>query len=187
VPKPIPAPKYELLFPPVAETEAFRYFENCGAHPFRHDATEIELVNAWWLAEASLLAYAPAEFAVEKFRSAGLEVANLRPFQHEGTQCYVAFGERLVIVVFRGTQVLRPDRWKSLADACNDFREAFRDARTDGRFALTELIPESGQYRRWVPTPLPSLAPAATNTWVGISTSTPSGACSTIPVSGRCW
>src|SRR5512144_1140859 len=91
VPKPIPAPDFELLFPPVSETEAFRYFENCGEHPFRHDATALELVNAWWLAEASLLAYAHAEFEVEKFRAAGLDVANLRPFQHEGTQCYVAF------------------------------------------------------------------------------------------------
>jgi hypothetical protein len=146
VPKPIPAPKYELLFPPVFETEAFRYFENGRAHPFRPDATDLELVNAWWLAEASLLAYAPAEFAVESFRAAGLDAANLRPFQHEGTQCYVAFGERLVIVAFRGTQVLRPDRWSSLADAWNDFRDALRDARTDGRFALTELTPGSGQY-----------------------------------------
>ena len=96
MPKPIPAPKYELLFPPVSETEAFRYFENCGAHPFRHDATEIERVNAWWLAEASLLADAPAEFAVEKF-AAGLDVANLRRSSTRHKLCGVrrAAGDRV--------------------------------------------------------------------------------------------
>ncbi len=45
----------------------------------------LERVNAWWLAEASLPADAPAEFTVEN--AAGLDLG----------QRYVAFGERLAI------------------------------------------------------------------------------------------
>ena len=44
----------QLLVP----NRSFAYFEHWASNPFRHDAADYEPVNAWWLAEASWLAYA---------------------------------------------------------------------------------------------------------------------------------
>jgi predicted lipase len=66
------------------------------------------LINAWWLAEASLLAYAESEFATKVFRAAGFEVDAAQPFSGLSTQCYVAHTDRAIIVAFRGTQVYKP-------------------------------------------------------------------------------
>jgi triacylglycerol lipase len=144
--KKIPPLHVEALFPPVSESEAFTYFENFETHPFRHDAAGFELVNAWWLAEASLLAYSPGDEAVKIFRRAGLEAAGGGPIKRKGTQCYVLFNDRIVIAAFRGTEVLRPDRWGTIRDAWSNLFQAGRDAGTDAKFVLRELSEGSGRF-----------------------------------------
>lgn len=92
------------LVPPI---EGYAHFDGCATpeNRFRADAEGLEWINAWWLAEASLLAYAPEAFAREAFAAAGLEAELL---DHDGTQLYVAHDDRVVIAAFRGTQALRP-------------------------------------------------------------------------------
>ncbi len=146
VKKKIPPLHIEAVFPPISESETFTYFENSEAHPFRHDAAGFELVNAWWLAEASLLAYSSGDEAVKIFRRAGLEIAGGGPIKQKGTQCYVVFNDRIVIAVFRGTEVLRPDRWSTVQGAWGNLFQAVRDAGTDAKFALRELGQGSGRF-----------------------------------------
>lgn len=104
--KQIPPPVIETVFPP---NQGFRYFEHREEHPFQPRATNFSQVNAWWLAEAALLAYAEAGFAAAAFARAGLRLAGDQPFTGASTQCYVAHNEDFVIVSFRGTQVIRPE------------------------------------------------------------------------------
>jgi hypothetical protein len=53
--KSIPPPTAETVFPPNLK---HAYFEHGKDHPFRPRSRKFELVNAWWPAESSLLAYA---------------------------------------------------------------------------------------------------------------------------------
>jgi hypothetical protein len=99
--KTIPEPTPKVLVPPNYD---HRYFQECEAHPFRHSASKFEWVNAWWLAEAALLAYANPEFTASCFSGAGLELAGQQPFSGKSTQCYVAHNSKFVIVSFRGTE-----------------------------------------------------------------------------------
>jgi triacylglycerol lipase len=144
--KKLPPARFDLLFPPIAESEHFRYFEGAAAHPFRASSRGFELVNAWWLAEVSLLAYAPSDFAIERFRRAGLEVAGGAAVEAGSGQCYIAHDDKAVIVAFRGTEVLRPDLWALPRDAWRNFAGAAGDTRTDAKFALVELAPGSGRF-----------------------------------------
>ena len=85
--KPIPPATPQHVLPPNLDHE---YFKDGARHPFRHDAGGFELVNAWWLAEAALLTYAPVEFASQQFRNAGWTVDDDQPFSGASTLCYVA-------------------------------------------------------------------------------------------------
>jgi triacylglycerol lipase len=107
--KSIPPPSTELLLFPESDTD-FVHFEDVQNHPFDHAAKSFSRVNAWWLAEAALLAYwdeAPARLI---WRRAGLESAF---FSDEGVQCHVAWADEFIIVAFRGVQ---PDDWHDLLD-----------------------------------------------------------------------
>ena len=131
MPKQIPEPLPQFVYPPIPE-EVHHYFQDASLHPFRHDATALELVNAWWLAEASLLAYAGPELAGEAFRKA----MNLttESFRGPSTECYVAYCADFVIVAFRGTQVFRLG-----TDHLEAFREVLPDLETDARLCLEDL------------------------------------------------
>lgn len=106
----------QLLVPDRARA----YFEGWEAHPFRADAAEFEPVNAWWLAEASMLAYADADFIALALRGAGLTAAGfgVECFARGGTQCFVLDGGGAVVVAFRGTQV--DDFWATAVDVATD-------------------------------------------------------------------
>lgn len=144
--KSIPQAEYRLLFPPVRDSDAFRYFENCEAHPFRPDAAGFELVNAWWLAEMSLLAYAGPDVAVPIFERAGLEVAGRRPIVGGAAQCYVVYNDRFVAAVFRGTQTLRPDRWEQLRDAWRNLVDVAADVRADVKVRFVQWAGNSARF-----------------------------------------
>jgi pimeloyl-ACP methyl ester carboxylesterase len=90
----------EYVLPPI---EDYGYFEGGHDHPFAHTAEKFEAINAWWLAEASMLAYAQPAFAVPRFRAAGLP--HVRFFSANSTQCYVAHTDAFVIVAFRGSEI----------------------------------------------------------------------------------
>lgn len=98
--KPLPPATFRNLFPP---NNGFDFFVGAQSHPFRFGTTKFELVNAWWLAESSLLAYSDDDFAADCFARAGL--AGLRAFHGATTDCFVAHNDEFAIVAFRGTEV----------------------------------------------------------------------------------
>lgn len=131
MPKIIPDPNVEVVLPPNLNHE---YFAEASQHPFRFKAQRFQLVNAWWLAEAALLAYAEKEFAIPQYSKAGLNVEGNQPFSRGGsTQCYVAHNQDVVIVAFRGTQVPKPVAGKLPGEI---WRQVVKDLWTDGKSRL---------------------------------------------------
>jgi hypothetical protein len=91
----------KYVLPPI---EDYTYFEDSHNHPFKYQASgRFEMVNAWWLAEASMLAYSEPSFVEQRFQQAGL--ASVEFFSGESTQCYVAHNDHFVIVAFRGSEI----------------------------------------------------------------------------------
>jgi triacylglycerol lipase len=108
-PKPLPPPSSRLLLFPESDTE-YVHFENAHQHPFDHTARDFSRVNAWWLADAALLAYWDEGRAQRIWENAGLRFAFL---SRDGSQCHIGWTDAFVIVAFRGTQ---PDDWRDLFD-----------------------------------------------------------------------
>jgi hypothetical protein len=132
--KQIPSPLPKFVYPPIP-ADVHSYFQDASQHPFRPGATAFEPVNAWWLAEAALLAYAGPEFAREAFAKAGLKLEGDQPFHGASTECYVAHGDDFVIVAFRGTQVFKPGAHGNV----EALLAALRDVITDAKFCLKDV------------------------------------------------
>lgn len=100
--------------------KSYNYFQDWQAHPFKHDANDLELLNAWWLMEASLLAYADSDFIAETFETAGLTAAGIvvEFIEREHTQCFVAHNKELILIAFRGSQI--DISWDSALDWATD-------------------------------------------------------------------
>ena len=113
--KPVPSRDPSTAAPP---NEDRAYFEHCGDHPFLHSCDGFELVNAWWMAEASLLAYADESFAAARFGEAGLPGVNA--FHGKSTQCYTAHNDDFVIVAFSGSD-MREREGNNVFDALADW------------------------------------------------------------------
>jgi triacylglycerol lipase len=128
--KPIPAPTPEVVLPPNLR---HRYFEGAKVHPFRPGEADYSPINAWWCAEAALLAYAEGSFALDAFRRAGLRCDEPQPLAGSSSQCYVAHNDDFILVAFRGTQVLRFDPDRALTRVIQD---VVHDVYTDAKFAL---------------------------------------------------
>lgn len=107
-PKQPPAPTFQLLLHPERDG-TYVHFEDALHHPFDHAAIGFSRVNAWWLADAALLAYWDEAPARAIWRGAGLELTFLSV---DGVQCHVASNDAVVIVAFRGTE----PRWDDLSD-----------------------------------------------------------------------
>jgi triacylglycerol lipase len=89
---------------------AYVHFEHAATHPFRADASALGRRNAWWLADAALLAYWDPTPALTRFRAAGLQGEQIAA---GGLQCYVVSAADFVIVAFRGTEA---DEWQDVLD-----------------------------------------------------------------------
>ena len=115
--KPVPPSTLDRLLVP---DRSHSYFAGWPDHPFRAEAVGFEPVNAWWLAEAAMLAYADATFIRGTLERGDLAEAGfrLRLFARGGTQCLVFDADAFVHVVFRGTQV--DDFWASAVNVATD-------------------------------------------------------------------
>ena len=100
--KPVPPPSSRLLFLPAHDTE-YVHFAGAKVRPFEPESAGFSATNAWWLADAALLAYWPPEQAPATFARAGL--VHTQFFTHGSTQCYVASNEQFAITSFRGTEI----------------------------------------------------------------------------------
>jgi len=147
VPKTIPLITWGNMAPPFKD---HTYFRNREHFPFEPDAGELSLVNAWWLIEAALLAYADEGFALPRFEAAGFDEVQF--FTRNSTQCYVASNLRFAIVAFRGTECgidQGPEAAaKFMADLGVDVDIRWVDAQGDGKIhrgfhdALDDIWPE---------------------------------------------
>jgi hypothetical protein len=133
--KEVPVFTWVNLAPPYSE---HAYFEDHDLQPFQADAASFNLSNAWWLAEASTLAYADEAFAVEWFKKAGLDT--VRFFDKNSTQCFVASSREFAVVAFRGSEV-----WKRKGKT--DIRVVAADFMTNADFWLTDW-PRGGKVHR---------------------------------------
>ena len=97
-PRPVPDPKF--VFDPASDA-AYVHFDGHQNAPFDAAATSMTRANAWWLAEAALLAYWTPTGAIPRFQAAGLTA---KPFEKQDSQAYVAWNDEAVLVTFRGTQ-----------------------------------------------------------------------------------
>ncbi len=88
------------LAPPYLD---YDYFTHADQLPFRYTANEFDLVNAWWLIEAATLVYANEDFVNEKFKYRA-NLADVRFFNGDSTQCFVASNANFAIVAFRGSE-----------------------------------------------------------------------------------
>jgi len=100
---PLPAPRRRALFPPNREHQ---FFQLAAEAPFLAGATDFSWANAWWLAEASLLAYDDVERVHADFARVQFVLPATQPVAAGTTHCYVAVGDDAVIVAFRGTEVI---------------------------------------------------------------------------------
>jgi len=101
-PKPLPTDlSFNGLF---AANTVYHYFKDCESQPFRYAANSYQSVNAWWLAEASLLVYVrDQDFVSGKLAAAGLPHCHF--FENCGTQSFIAHNDHFAIICFRGTEV----------------------------------------------------------------------------------
>ena len=105
----------KLLLQPETNPTAHVPLEDAATFAFEPGASTQSRVNAWWLAEASWLAYSHDKDAVAHvFRErAGMSCEFVGV---KGAEAYLASSSRFAIVAFRGTQ---PDDWTDIFDdAC---------------------------------------------------------------------
>ncbi len=150
---------FEALFGP---NRVYPYFEHAKDYPFDAAAGAFSRVNAWWLAEASMLVYVnDTEFTEQKLAKAGL--GNVRTYSSPAnsghhTQALIASNKTFAIVALRGTE---PDEPKDLLTDLNflqvgsedggkvhlGFKAALDDIWEDMKPALERL--NNGQRTIW--------------------------------------
>jgi triacylglycerol lipase len=113
--KPVPEINWKNLRPPY---DWWDFFKDAELHPFRFRSTGLDMLNAWWLIEASTLVYSDPEFVQVTFARAGLPM--VRFFDAKSTQCFVASNENFIIVAFRGTETRLRSKQPDDDDIVND-------------------------------------------------------------------
>jgi hypothetical protein len=88
------------LAPPYLD---YDYFKDCDQLPFRYESNIFDMVNAWWLIEASTLVYADKDFAAQNFKQkAGFQ--EVEYYDGKATQCYLVSNDKYAVVAFRGSE-----------------------------------------------------------------------------------
>ena len=146
--RPPPRETLEGLTPPAPD---FPYFANADAARFEPEARRtcyseagaFADVNAWWLADASMLAYGDAgriaeEFAASPLPGLGWSVLAPRGDAADGdgfdSRAMVLEGPEALVVVFRGTRVTVPDLAPAQVVGLVDWILGNEDLKIDGRF-----------------------------------------------------
>ena len=111
--KPIPpsfgAENLLKLIPPALD---YNYFSREDKYSFKADATVHSAVNAWWLAECSLLAYESKDGVRSVLANSGVfEPSTFQWIEsHDtGTQGFIIEAHNLAVISLRGTEFYRPD------------------------------------------------------------------------------
>jgi len=112
--KPLPDPLKDKTSGPDMD---YIYFKNSAAFPFFPEENSYSPGNAWWLAEASFLAYCHPGFVRMAFHIAGF--TEFQFFNGPGTECMVASSGKASIVAFRGTETSSLSFFHELATDLN--------------------------------------------------------------------
>jgi pimeloyl-ACP methyl ester carboxylesterase len=104
------------------------YFNNIEKFPFSPYELSYSKVNAWWLSEASFLAYCHPEFVRMAFKIANFPVFKF--FNGPGTECMVASSKNSVIISFRGTETSSLSFFHELASDLNTIPVPFQQGGT---------------------------------------------------------
>jgi triacylglycerol lipase len=108
----------DLLIPPLLPSE-YKYFDQASDRTkFEPRAGALNWVNAWWLAECSLLAYCRESDVKEALNSTTLQ-AEL--FQFQNYQAYLIWDDSKVIVAFRGTELPKTKSFAAFAESMFDW------------------------------------------------------------------
>ena len=158
MPKQLPTDNWNNLFYPPAD---YSYFENSDQFPFEPDAVGFSWKNAWWLADAALLAYVKDwQRVTASLARAGFDdVSQIGPDPSRSTKGFFAARSRPVpvaIVSFRGTDKDDPRNAQSDEDTIPVARDGYVVHRG---FALaldqvwdTEVKPMLDRYLKAFPT-----------------------------------
>lgn len=146
--KPLPDPNapldlwIDLVTHPEKNRTNHINFDDAARYPFQADATQLSRVNAWWLAEASLLSYWHDDDEVKTIYRNQTSLT-CQPLSEQGTQCHVAANHELAIVAFRGTQ---PDQWQDIFDDARYGLVNWSHGRVHGGFfdALDRILGKLG-------------------------------------------
>ena len=98
--KKLPDPKTYPVLPPDMN---YKYFENFTSYPFDPENQRYSPVNAWYLSEASFLAYTHPGFVQMAYRMLNME--GFKFFGGKTTECFVAWNGQYIILSFRGTEI----------------------------------------------------------------------------------
>jgi triacylglycerol lipase len=122
----------EEIVPPYLK---YAYFKDAhlDSLQFRPDARGLDMVNAWWLIESSILSYSNKESVTKEFAKVNLPEVML--FSGGSTQCYAASNDDFLILVFRGTEIWARQGETNLL---NIMEAIFADVITDGNIVLDD-------------------------------------------------
>ena len=132
-------PGFSQLFPP-PETGMYRYFEGAEKFPFDFNAIHHSAINAWWMAEYSLLVYCE-QSEVKQVLDNLLGQQNYSLFRLDSvetnTQGFAVITQNYVIIAFRGTEFPRPT---SILKFPSELRDIGADILTDIKKLSPQII-----------------------------------------------
>lgn len=132
-------PDFSQLFPP-PETGTYKYFEKADKFPFDFNAMHHSSVNAWWMADYSLLAYCgqpEVEQVLNKLLGQQNHTLDWINSDDTNTQGFAVATEGYVLIAFRGTEFPRPT---SVLKSPSELRDMATDILTDIKKLPPQII-----------------------------------------------
>jgi hypothetical protein len=112
--KPLPPQTTRALNPPANVLTPYKFFESVRDNPLQPLDHALNLRNAWWFADAALLAYSSEQAVKAACEDAGICDTVTCFFGGKSNQAYVISAPDALVLAFRGTQV--DDFWSSVLD-----------------------------------------------------------------------
>jgi len=115
--KEVPVISFKNLSPPYKD---YDYFQCIHKYDFQVEATTFSMINAWWLSEVSMLAFADEAFVRSRQKKARLP--KILILDKKSTQCFVASNDLFAIVAFRGSDIWTKKEKFSMEKAMADLK-----------------------------------------------------------------
>ncbi|MDG3002475.1 lipase family protein [Paludisphaera mucosa] len=140
--RPPPRETLEGLTPPAADFPYFAFadairFEPSARAAVRSDSGAFIDANAWWLADAALLAYGDSTFLADRIGASPLPALGWRADRVDAgadLRAIVLDGPDALVIAFRGTRIPVPDLAPAEVAGLVDWILGNEDLKIDGRF-----------------------------------------------------